>query len=81
MIAIDTNLLVYAHREDSAFHDAADACVAQCAEGRASWAIPWPCLNEFFSIVTHPRIYNRPRRRHVRWNKSTPGSNAQASCC
>ncbi|HYN57936.1 MAG TPA: TA system VapC family ribonuclease toxin [Rubrivivax sp.] len=60
MIAIDTNLLVYAHREDSPFHAAADACVAQCAEARAAWAIPWPCLHEFYSIVTHPRIYNPP---------------------
>ncbi len=60
MIAIDTNLLVYAHREDSPFHEAADACVAACAESRAAWAIPWPCLHEFFSIVTHPRIYLPP---------------------
>jgi uncharacterized protein len=60
LIAIDTNLLVYAHREDSAFHAVADACVAQCAESRAAWAIPWPCLHEFLAIVTHPRIYTPP---------------------
>jgi len=60
LIAIDTNLLVYAHREDSPFHLAADTCVAQCAEARAAWAIPWPCLHEFFAIVTHPRIYDPP---------------------
>jgi toxin-antitoxin system PIN domain toxin len=60
LIAIETNLLVYAHREDSPFHAAADACVAQCAESRAAWAIPWPCLHEFFAIVTHPRIYTPP---------------------
>ena len=60
MIAIDTNLLVYAHREDSPFHDAALACVSACAEGRAAWALPWPCVHEFFSIVTHPRIYAPP---------------------
>ena len=36
MIALDTNLLVYAHREDSPFHDAAFACVAQCAEARSA---------------------------------------------
>ncbi len=60
MIAIDTNLLVYAHRADSPFHDAALACVTACAEGRAAWALPWPCLHEFFAIVTHPRIYTPP---------------------
>lgn len=60
MIAIDTNLLVYAHREDSSFHDAALACVSRLAQGRAPWAIPWPCLHEFFAIVTHARLYRPP---------------------
>ena len=60
MIALDTNILVYAHREDSLFHEAAARCVAGLAEGRAEWAIPWPCLHEFLSIVTHPRIYKPP---------------------
>jgi uncharacterized protein len=60
VIAIDTNILVYAHREDSPWHEAAYARVAEVAEGRAAWAIPWPCLHEFLAIVTHPRIYNPP---------------------
>lgn len=57
MIAVDTNLLVYAHREDSPWHEAAWARLSELAEGRALWAIPWPCLHEFLAIVTHPRIY------------------------
>lgn len=60
MIAVDTNILVYSHREDSAFHGVAFGCVAALAEGLASWAIPWPCLHEFLAIVTHPRIYAPP---------------------
>ena len=60
MIAVDTNILVYAHRADSAWHQAADRVVQELAEGRASWAIPWPCLYEFFAIVTHPKIYQPP---------------------
>ena len=60
MVAVDTNLLVYAHRVDSEFHDAADRTVAELAEGRASWAIPWPCLYEFYAIVTHAKIYQPP---------------------
>lgn len=60
MIAVDTNILVYAHREDSPFHEAAFQRVAELAEGPATWAIPWPCLHEFLAIVTHPRIYARP---------------------
>jgi len=60
VIALDTNILVYAHREDSPWHEAASAHVAELAEGRAAWAIPWPCLHEFLAIVTHPRIYQPP---------------------
>ncbi len=60
MIALDTNVLVYAHREDSLFHEAAAARVVELAEAIAPWAIPWPCLHEFLAIVTHPRIYDPP---------------------
>ena len=60
MIAVDTNILVYAHREDSEWHQAAYARLAALAEGRAAWAIPWPCIHEFLAIVTHPKIYAPP---------------------
>ena len=60
MIALDTNVLVYAHREDAPFHAAAARCVKTLAEGAAPWSIPWPCLHEFFAIVTHPRIWAPP---------------------
>ena len=63
MIAVDTNILVYAHREDSGWHGAAERCIRALAEGRAAWAIPWPCLHEFLAIVTHPRIYRPPTPR------------------
>ena len=60
MIAVDTNILVYAHRADSTFHQKAEECVATLAEGKNPWAIAWPSLHEFFAIVTHPRIYAPP---------------------
>jgi len=60
MIALDTNLLVYAHRAENPFHAATVRLVADLAEGRAAWAIPWPCLHEFYNIVTHPRIHDVP---------------------
>jgi toxin-antitoxin system PIN domain toxin len=60
VIAVDSNILVYAHRQDSPFHETARRHVAELAEGRASWAIPWPCLHEFLAIVTHSRIYDPP---------------------
>lgn len=60
MIAIDTNLLVYAHREDSPWHSKALATITELADSGAPWAIPWPCVHEFIAIVTHPKIYNPP---------------------
>jgi uncharacterized protein len=60
VIAVDTNILVYAHREDAAFHAVAASRLKHLAESRAPWAIPWPCVHEFLGIVTHPRIYDPP---------------------
>ena len=57
MIALDANILVYAHRRDSEWHDRAIRVVRQLAEGNSSWSIPWPCVHEFVAIVTHPKIY------------------------
>ena len=56
MIAVDTNILVYAHREDAEFHKPAFERIRQLAEGNVPWALPWPCLHEFFAIATHACI-------------------------
>lgn len=60
MIAVDTNILIYAHRKDSPWHEPAFRQVRSLAEEQSPWAIPWPCLHEFLAIVTHPRVYSRP---------------------
>jgi uncharacterized protein len=52
MIAVDTNILVYAHRQDSPFHSAAKAALHQLGLTKRQWAIPWPCIHEFIAIVT-----------------------------
>jgi uncharacterized protein len=57
VIAVDTNVLVYAHRDDSPFHERARSALESLANGTREWAIPWPCVHEFLAIVTHPRIY------------------------
>lgn len=56
MIAVDTNLLVYALREDSPFHGSALAVLTELAMSGRRWAIPWPCVHEFIAISTHPKI-------------------------
>lgn len=60
MIAVDTNLLVYAHRADAQFHAKARRLIESLAQGAAPWAIPWPCVHEFFAIVTNARIFKTP---------------------
>lgn len=60
LIALDTNVLVYAHRADSPWHTEAHDLVRTFAEGMAPWALPWPCVHEFLAIVTHPRIFDPP---------------------
>lgn len=57
MIAVDTNVLVYAHRRESRVHDAAEEVLRELAEGGRRWAIPWPCCYEFLSVVTNRRIW------------------------
>jgi uncharacterized protein len=58
MIAVDTNVLVYAHRVESPFHSQAFACLQSLAEGAQPWGIPVSCLHEFLSVVTNPKIFN-----------------------
>lgn len=60
MIAVDTNVLVYAHREDSPHHAPALSALRSLAESGRSWGVPWPCVHEFLAVVTHPRIFDPP---------------------
>jgi toxin-antitoxin system PIN domain toxin len=60
MIAVDTNILIYAHRADAPFHQSASQCIATLAEGRVPWAIPWTCLHEFVGVVTRPKVFQPP---------------------
>ncbi|HXJ20663.1 MAG TPA: TA system VapC family ribonuclease toxin [Polyangia bacterium] len=57
MVAVDTNLLVYSHRRETPEHGAAVALMRRLSAGNDAWAIPWPCVYEFFSVVTNPKIW------------------------
>jgi len=57
VIAVDTNVLVYAHRRESRVHEQARRVIRALAEGEGPWAIPWPCCYEFLSVVTNRRIW------------------------
>jgi predicted nucleic acid-binding protein len=60
MIAVDTNILVYAHRAESEWFEQARSSVKGLAENSQAWGIPWPCIHEFLAIVTHTRIFKPP---------------------
>ena len=60
MLAIDTNVLVYAEIRSSAHHKLALKILTDLAEGSLPWALPWPCIYEFLRVVTHPRVYHPP---------------------
>jgi len=60
VIALDTNILVYARRAEAPFHAQARALLADVAEGDRPWALAWPCIYEFLRVVTHPRVFDPP---------------------
>ena len=60
MIAVDTNVMVYAHRKQLPQHERALEWLIYLAEGRVPWAIPVFCLGEFVRVTTHPRIFDPP---------------------
>jgi uncharacterized protein len=63
MIAVDTNILVYAHRAESEFYRVAFAQLKWLAEGGTAWGIPVSCLHEFLAVVTNARVY-KPASTH-----------------
>lgn len=60
MIAVDTSLLVYAHRSDAPGHQWSRDALESLARSGRRWAVPWPCVHEFLAVVTHPQIYRPP---------------------
>ncbi|MBN1960181.1 MAG: PIN domain-containing protein [Deltaproteobacteria bacterium] len=68
MIAIDTNLLIYAHRAAVPEHNAAKNAISKACNSRGGCGVATSCIAEFFSIVTHSTATGNP---------STPNQAAQ----
>ena len=58
MIGVDTNVLVPALMQNHPNHSTAATVLEDLAISPAAWAIPWPCIHEFLSITTNPRIFS-----------------------
>lgn len=53
MIAVDTNLLVYAHQPAAPEHQRARQALERAALEPRGWGFSFPVLAEFWAVVTH----------------------------
>lgn len=60
MIALDSNLLVYAHRAAAPEHLAARAAIEFAAADPRGWGIALPSVSEFWMVATHPSSAGGP---------------------
>lgn len=42
------------------WHVKAAGVIGNLAQSSTPWAIPWPCLHEFFGVVTNRRVFGVP---------------------
>ena len=59
MIAVDTNILVYAYDESSPAHERALSAMEELVSG-PSWGLPWIVAGEFYSVLTDARLWREP---------------------
>ena len=76
MIAVDTNILVYAHRQEMPQHERSLRLLTELAEGDELWALPVFVIGEFLRVVTHTRMFAPPTSRGVavEWINTLLGS-------
>ncbi len=62
MIALDTNILVYADRADLSEHALARATLEKLSTGLEPSGLPVFAIVEYVRVVTHPRLFSNPTR-------------------
>jgi uncharacterized protein len=60
VIAVDTNILVYAADADSQWHAGSRNWIERRRSQPDAWYVTWPILYEFMRVTTHPRVLRRP---------------------
>lgn len=68
MLAVDTNVLVYAADADSPLHAACRNWLERQRRRPDAWYTTWPILYEFLRVTTHPRVMRRPWTAGAAWN-------------
>jgi len=67
VLAVDTNVLVYAADADSPFHAPCRAWLERQRARPDAWYTTWSILFEFLRVTTHPRVMRRPWSAPAAW--------------
>ena len=67
MLAVDTNVLVYAADADSQFHGPCRGWLERQRMRPDAWYTTWGILYEFMRVTTHPRVMRRPWSAPAAW--------------
>jgi toxin-antitoxin system PIN domain toxin len=67
VLAVDTNILVYAADADSQFHEPCRDWLERQRTRPDAWYTTWPILCEFLRVTTHPRVMRRPWSAPAAW--------------
>lgn len=67
MLAVDTNVLVYAADADSPFHAPCRRWLERQRATPDAWFTTWAVLYEFLRVTTHPRVMRRPWSAAAAW--------------
>ena len=59
-MVFDTNVIVYAARDDSEFHVPCQRRIAESGTGSMDVFLTWNVCYEFLRVITHPSIYPQP---------------------
>jgi toxin-antitoxin system PIN domain toxin len=67
VLAVDTNILVYAADSDAQFHTPCRDWLEHQRARPDAWYTTWPILYEFMRVTTHPRVMRRPWNAAAAW--------------
>ncbi len=70
MIAIDANILIYAHVSTFPQHDAARQWLDRQLNGDGLVGLPWVSVLAFLRLVTNPRVFERPEPIADAWRQA-----------
>ncbi|MCK6553231.1 PIN domain-containing protein [Candidatus Binatia bacterium] len=67
MIAVDTNILVYAADADAPLHEPCRRWIEERRARPDAWYTTWPVVYEFLRVTTHPRVFRKPWTIGAAW--------------